>query len=95
MLSSSSPTDLKIKISSKKLQSGKCQVKFFADVPNKQLYGYVLVNAESTLKDVMHSLKLRLGKIKYSDNYHHIHLFSLYKERQDNNDFILYDSSSI
>ena len=35
--------DYSLKLTSKKLQSGKCQVKFFANVRDRQdMYGYVL-----------------------------------------------------
>ena len=47
----------KLRLSSKKLDSGKCQVKFFATVRgNKDLYGYVLVEADQTLKEVVNGI---------------------------------------
>ncbi len=44
----------KLKISSKKLQSGKCQVKFCASLSdNRERYGYILVEPGSTLREVV------------------------------------------
>ncbi|WP_339795339.1 hypothetical protein [uncultured Imperialibacter sp.] len=83
----------KIKITSKKLHSGRCQVKFYASIADrKQLYGYVLVNAEETLKKVMERIRMRLDRMNTSDSFHHINLYSIGKKDADDLNFIIFDA---
>jgi len=83
----------KIKITSKKLHSGRCQVKFYANVSEgKQLYGYVLVNAEDTLKKVIERIRMRLDRMKTNDSFHHINLYSIGKKDADDLNFIIFDA---
>ncbi|SNS77548.1 hypothetical protein SAMN05421640_1188 [Ekhidna lutea] len=76
----------KLRISSKKLSSGRYQVKFFATVKeSKQLYGYVLVEADETLKSVISRIRKRLRELDLSVEFHHLHLFNVGQERQPAN----------
>ena len=82
----------RLKLSSKKLDSGKCQVKFTASVDRRQdLYGYVLVDSRHTLKDVVYRIKEKLTTIRNNRDYQHIHLFSIGRERQEDMSFIIFD----
>lgn len=82
----------KLRLSSKKLASGKCQVKFFATIKEqKDMYGYVLVDSDQTLKDVVIRIKERLCEIRYAHDFHHIHLYSIGKSRKDDLNFIIFD----
>ena len=83
----------KIKITSKKLHSGRCQVKFYASIADrKQLYGYVLVNAEETLKNVVERIRGRLDRMSTRDSFHHINLYSIGKRDADDLNFIIFDA---
>ena len=83
----------KLKLSTKKLNSGKCQVKFYATLLNKKdMYGYVLVDANQTLKDVVVKIKEKLTTIRLNRDFHHIHLYSVGKRVQDDMNFIIFDS---
>jgi len=83
----------KLRINSKKLKSGKCQVKFHASLETKKsLYGYVLADAQETLKDVVEKIVTRLDQIKGKDNYHHINLYSIGKRTVNDTNFIMFDS---
>ena len=76
----------KLRISSKKLNSGRFQVKFFATVrQDKQLYGYVLVEAEETLKSVISRIRKRLKLLDRDAEYAHLHLFNVGQEAQPTN----------
>lgn len=84
--------DYKLKLSSKKLNSGKCQVKFYATVRgHKDLYGYVLVEADQTLKEVVTGIKHKLTTIHHTRDFHQIHLYSIGKEHHDPFNFIVFD----
>lgn len=83
----------KLRLSTKKLNSGKCQVKFYATLHEKQdMYGYVLVDASKTLKDVVVRIKEKLNTIRLNRDFHHIHLYSIGKSTQEDMNFIIFDS---
>lgn len=85
--------DYHLKLTSKKLRSGKCQVKFFASVKErKDMYGYVLVDSEKTLKDVVVTIKDKLRTIRQTREFHHLHLYSIGKVGDDDMNFIIFDS---
>ena len=70
--------DCRLRLESKKLTSGKCQVKFYAQLPEKkEMYGYVLADANDTLKRVVEDISRQLILINQTSDYKHIHLFSL------------------
>lgn len=84
--------EYKLRLSSKKLKSGKCQVKFHAALKTKKkLYGYVLTDARETLKDVVEKIVDRLDQVRAKDNIHHINLYSIGKTVNDTN-FIMFDA---
>lgn len=82
-----------LKLSSKKLKSGKCQVKFHATIARtRQLYGYVLVDAEDTLKQVVTYIKERLDQVKSRDTVHHINLYAIGNKHHKDTNFIVFDA---
>ncbi|MFT6865628.1 MAG: hypothetical protein ACJA08_000451 [Cyclobacteriaceae bacterium] len=83
----------KLKITSKKLRSGKCQVKFFATVRERRdMYGYVLVDAKRTLKEVVSGIRDKLHTINHTRDFHNLHLYSIGKTGKDDLNFIIFDS---
>ena len=85
--------DYSLKLTSKKLQSGKCQVKFYANVHDRRdMYGYVLVDSDKTLKDVVIKIKEKLRTIRQTREFHHLHLYSIGKMGKDDMNFIIFDS---
>lgn len=82
-----------LKLTSKKLKSGKCQVKFFATIrQEKDMYGYVLVDAEKTLKEVVTGIEDKLSTISQTRDFQHLHLYSIGKEGKNDLNFIIFDS---
>ena len=85
--------DYRLKLSSKKLKSGKCQVKFHATVKaDKNMYGYVLAEAEETLKEVVGKIKVRLDQVKNRDSFHHINLYTIGKRRPDDAHILMFEA---
>ena len=82
--------DIGLKLSSKKLSSGKCQVKFYITIRRKkQLYGYVLAEARTTLKEVVENIERRLTRMQKDDSCHHWNLYRIGKQKpQDLNIYI-------
>lgn len=72
----------KIKLSSRKLQSGKFQVKFFAEVDHRDVYGYLLVNQKETLKSVVDNIHAKLWEMSI-DTHSQTHLFDLSSKGSD------------
>jgi hypothetical protein len=81
-----------LKLTSKRLKSGKCQVKFFATIREKKdMYGYVLVDGESTLNEVVTGIEMRLDTISQTRDYHNLHLYSIGKMSKSDLNFIIFD----
>lgn len=84
--------DYKLKLTSKKLNSGKCQVKFYATLRGqKDMYGYVLVESDQKLKEVVSSIKSKLTTIHLTNDFHHIHLYSIGKPVKQSMNFLVFD----
>jgi len=83
--------DYKLKLETKKLASGKFQVKFKAtSIETADLYGYVLVNAKDTLKEVVTTIKNRLYLHEEADDYYHSHLYAVGKEAPMDSGFMIF-----
>ena len=82
---------IQIKIESKKLKSGKCQVKSFAyGLASEDCYGYILVNAEQTLREVVWEIKTKLVEIGDLERYYQRHLFSIKQNVELKDEFLLF-----
>ena len=87
-----SNTEFSLKLYSKKLASGKCQVKFYVNTRDrKRLYGYTLVEAQTTLKDVVKTITDKLKQKQTIGSYHHAHLFKLGKKQEDWTNFMIFE----
>ena len=85
------PEAYKIRIFSKKLPSGKCQVKFYLKSNEKTpYYGYLLVESGRTVKDVIEMIYTKLKKIDQSDLYFHGNLYNLQRKPKKDPAFILF-----
>lgn len=78
----------KLKLKSKRLKSGNCQIQFFISSGDMQThYGYLLATADTTLKEVVGRIESKVkndARGRTNDN----HLFNL-KDRHRNNENIL------
>ena len=84
-------SELPIRIFCKKLDSGKCQVKFSANLNHKRkIHGYKITNPDDKLKDVMHDIRLNLMDIINKDDYIHDHLYSIRKARNENGNIVFF-----
>ena len=82
----------KIKLCSKKLDSCRFQVKFYASggAQDQDMYGYVLVDAKDTLKRVVTTIKSRLNLMEEANEYYHTHLYAVRKTPPPKSDFIIF-----
>ncbi len=91
-ITSDNPSSYKLKLCSKKLQSGKFQVKFYASKEEEDLYGYVLVDAKDTLKEVVNTIKLRLHLMDEANDYYQTHLYAVRKLSPPKAEFMIFKS---
>ena len=82
---------LQIKIESKKLKSGKCQVKFFTNgLLEEDFYGYALVEEDKTLMEVVREIKVKLNNAGNMSNYYQQNLYSMKRDRPRVEDFVIF-----
>jgi len=82
-----------LKLSCKKIKSGKCQVRFKAEVnPGRFFYGYYLASPNDKLKDVVSQLNERLSLLQRDCDPFHFHLYSIGKNDDHQNNFLIFHS---
>jgi len=69
--------DFKLKLKSKKLESGRFQVNFSTEGFVMEYYGYLLAEPSTSLKEVVEKIQRHLGAAQRSDKYFQRNLFSL------------------
>ncbi len=86
----------KIRIFSKKLPSGKCQVKFFVNSDSgNTYYGYTLVKSGCKVSDVFIRIYRKLQEIDHPDMYFHGHLYRIGTENYPDPNFIIFRENVI
>ncbi len=84
---------IQLKIESKKLQSGRCQVKFYTYGMFKEgYYGYLLVDTDKALKEIVTEIKSKLQAIEDPGIYYQRNLFSIEKRNNRINDIMIFRS---
>ena len=82
---------MQIRIESKKLRSGKCQVKFFTKGKlTDDFYGYALVEGERPLSEVVQEIKTKLEKVDSINGFYQQNLFSIKRNRMPEEDFVIF-----
>jgi hypothetical protein len=85
----------KIRIYSKKLPSGKCQVKFYLTTKKgNPYYGYMLVESGKTVRHVIETILHKLKDIDQPDRYYHKHLYNLGSRSGFDPDFMVFSQTS-
>jgi len=85
----------KLKLTSKRLKSGRCQIKFtISDREEGQAcYGYMLVESGSTLRQVVEVIEARVKNLENPEFFFHGHLYNLQDRALQTNNVILYQAS--
>lgn len=79
-----------ITFSSKKLESGNLQVKFFIEGNTKSQYGYLLINGNCSDEEIMEEIKKRLTLMEHSKM--DLQRFSFKQNWKDDHHFYLYSA---
>jgi len=84
--------DFKLKLTSKRLLSGRHQVKFEVKNPaRKKLYGYLLAEPNSTITEVVEKIINRISALNERDEYYHGHLYSMASIRRRDDDIMIFE----
>ena len=82
----------KLKLISKRLVSGKCQIKFYVSSAEKpKYYGYLLAESGTTLKEVVKKIENRLKREEQKDSFPG-HLYNLAMKSSSTDQIIIYNS---
>jgi hypothetical protein len=71
--------DFKLRLKSKKLESGRFQVNFSTEGFVMDYYGYLLTEPQTSLREVVEKIQRHLGAAQSTDKYFQRNLFSLGK----------------
>lgn len=83
--------DFKLSLLSKRLRSGKCQIKFIiTESAQEKMYGYMLTESGTTLREVVKKIE-RQVKIRGEGEYYHSHLYNL-ALKQQNEEILIFNS---
>jgi hypothetical protein len=84
---------LQIKIESKILKSGKCQVRFqTSNLAQEDFYGYALVEGEKTLREVVAEIKRKLKIVGSPHQYYQRNLYAINRYKMNEIDFVIFKS---
>ncbi|MBX2940897.1 MAG: hypothetical protein KF860_01005 [Cyclobacteriaceae bacterium] len=80
----------KLRLSSKKLKSGKFQVHFSTVGVAQECYGYMLAEAKTSVNDIIAKINRHVQAMQTSDLYHQRNLFSLRKKEINSGRILIY-----
>ncbi|MEQ8361645.1 MAG: hypothetical protein RH948_02190 [Cyclobacteriaceae bacterium] len=80
----------KLKLSSKKLKSGKFQVSFSTVGVAQEYYGYMLTEAKTSVNDIIAKINRHVTAMQSSDRYHQRNLFSISKKEINSGRILIY-----
>ncbi|MGE0772772.1 MAG: hypothetical protein AB7K37_13740 [Cyclobacteriaceae bacterium] len=72
-------SDIKLKLKSKKLNSGRFQVNFFTEGLKQEYYGYLLTEPRTSVREIMEKIGRHVEAAQLKDRYFQRNLFSLQK----------------
>lgn len=67
----------KLKITSKRLDSGRFQVNFSTQTTSEEFYGYLLAEPRTPVREVVEKISRHVDAMKFADRYFQRNLFSL------------------
>ncbi len=71
----------RLKINSKRLESGRYQIQFSTHNTGHDVYGYMLTEAQTPVREVVEKISRHIDEMKWSERYFQRNLFSLTKRQ--------------
>ena len=81
---------MKLKLSSKKLSSGRFQVRFSAEGFGQPCYGYMLADPQSTVSAVVDKIRRHVFAMQARDTYFQRNLYSLHSRNVHSGRILLF-----
>ncbi len=81
---------MKLRLTSKRLTSGRFQVNFSADGFDQPCYGYLLADPSSTVSDVVEKISRHVRAMQSKDAYFQRNLFSLHSKNVHSGRILLF-----
>lgn len=86
-------SDIRVKLSSKRLSSTRCQVRFSAQQPNKKnTKGHMLVDTSLTLKEVVNIIKERIALMASHNMQHHSSFYTIEQTANKKSGYIFFEA---
>jgi len=83
----------KLKLLSKRLKSGKCQIKFIVTSDKtKGLYGYLLTESETTLKEVVNKIEHKVKSLDSASQHYQSHLYNLAAKEERKDQILIFNN---
>ena len=82
--------DYKLRMKSKRLESGKMQIDFSVEGFAKECYGYLLADPHTSVSEVIRKISKHADAVQHSDRYHQRNLFSLCKREVNSGKILIF-----
>lgn len=82
--------DSKLKLTSRRLKSGKFQVNFITKGFSQECYGYLLAEAKTSVTEVVSKINRHVSAMQSADRYYQRNLFSLCKKEVNSGRILIF-----
>jgi len=82
--------DFKLKLRSKRLNSGRFQVDFTTHGFSQECYGYLLAEPQTSVREIVEKIKRHVGAMQLSDLYYQRNLFSLIHRKANSGKILVF-----
>jgi hypothetical protein len=83
--------NFKLKLKSRRLQSGNMQINFSIEGFAKECYGYLLAEPNTPVREVIEKIGRHAGAMQNADRYHQRNLFSLRKREINSGKILIFN----
>jgi hypothetical protein len=80
----------KLKIQSKKLNSGRYQINFSTDANSCNYYGYLLAEPQTSVSEIIEKISRHLQAVNNEERYFHRNLFSLGRRKVNSGRILIF-----
>ena len=82
----------KLKLTSKRLNSGRYQVNFSTHILSQEFYGYLLAEPQTPVREVVEKISRHVDAMKNADRYLQRNLFSLTNREANSGRILIFKS---
>ena len=83
---------IKLKMTSKRLNSGRFQVNFSTHIHSQEFYGYLLAESQTPVREVVEKISRHVDAMKCSERYFQRNLFSLTHREANSGRILIFKS---